>query len=305
MSERINNRKLNIVFVLDTTWSMGRDLDRSGMTIMDRMNNLVEKMMREIVANPKTSEVTEIAFLTFADDITMETKFKYPMSFTETDFVPVRWNQKVDLVSVNLTDYRNRSHPALVPKFNDVGTGTSSRIGRAVKYAVKKLIDERDRLIKENGKENVRFYAPIMILITDGAPRNQYGEDTMDPEEEKEAIDLVYKHCRSIGNASNLICPVICGIGDEQVENHLKQYSAGYTKGFQHIKEEEQSKGFEELIKRIETSITRSFDLNEMDNYKKGYDLNLAAVGGATKMGTETYRVFSLNDQTEDEDDEI
>lgn len=299
MSGEVSNRILDIVFVLDTTWSMD-EKDPSGKPIINRMNDLVKKLMAEILADSQASDVTEIAFLTFADDITMETKFRDPVSFTEADFVPLRWKQKVTLKSVAMDDYTGVSHPVLVPQFSSVGTHTSSRIGRAVQYAIKKLFEERDRQRKLHG-ENVKFYAPIMILITDGAPANRAGQPTMDPEEERKAINLVYRHCKSTGDAHNLVYPIICGIGDEQVEKHLSQYSKGYTAGFQHIKKTEQSKGFKELFEKIGISITRSFDLNEDFNNNDDY----AQDPPPRKGKHETYRERTLNDIHGDEDEEI
>lgn len=298
MSGGANNRILDIVFVLDTTWSMD-ERDASGLSIIDRMNALVEKLMREIIADSRSSEVTEIAFLTFADDITMETDFRDPLEFEESDFVPMRRNQKVELVQKSMEDYLGDSYPALVPRFCSVGESTSSRIGRAVIYAINKIMNERKRQTELHPAENIQFFVPIIILITDGAPKNKLGQMTMIPEEEKKAIDLTKAHCQSIGNASNLIYPVICGIGDEQVERHLKQYSAGYLDGFQHIRKVDQSKGFEELFKKIGLSITGSFSLNDMESFSRCSQA-AAESGEATKRGTETYR---LNNEEKAEDE--
>lgn len=296
-----HNRKLHMIFVLDTTISMNLSFDGTSKTLLDRMNELVEKMMRELITNPDLEPHAYVSFVCFADGVTMETEFVRPDKFTKADFRRIDTGagiQTVDLVEK--TDIAYGEYVTFnVPVFHSIGCPTASRIGSGVLRAIEKLKADKAQIRKNASAHNraAHFFAPVMIVITDGAPSfkddTQETVYTFDPDEEDRAMRAVYSHCFSSGDAENLIFPVICGIGDKMEDTWLENYSQGYKKGWVPIDRNNPAPGFNKLFGRIGTSVTKSVALNNGS-------WNVAPEDDLPKNGKrEVYekpREFTLND---------
>lgn len=276
-----SNRSLNVVFVLDTTTSMKTYFAGTNVMILDKMNEVVENFLKQIMENTKFFEITKVAFITFSDGVTMDTDFYKVKDLKQECFKPLsdKYVQKVTMKKdVYVKIPGGKSDTIEVPVFEDIGKPTYSRVGAGVLHALNKLDKENQRMKKEfdaQGKSGERPYVPVMVLISDGAPnRTVDGKScpTAFPPEEEEAKKQVREYCTSTGDATKLVIPVICAIGDEEVREQLEgyaDYSSGYEAGFQYINPSNPGSGFEDLIVTLGQSLTRSISLAEEAKKKK------------------------------------
>lgn len=126
-------KRLPIVFCLDVSPSMGRK-EGNNSSSMELLNVAVTNFVSEIKKDLKANASAEVAFVTFATNIEMDTAF-----------TPV--NQ--------LT----------VPAFKPVEQG-KTKMAQAVLRSIEKIEEERNRL--ENAE--IGYFAPFLVLVTDGNP---------------------------------------------------------------------------------------------------------------------------------------
>lgn len=276
-SSNDKNRSLKVVFVLDTTVSMNRRFDDSNNRILDSMNKLVEKFLLNIQTSADLYNITEVAFITFSEGVTMETDFYRVRDLNQDCFKakPDAYaEQKVTMKkNVIVTDPFGGPLTIQIPQFESIGVETYSRVGAGVIRALEKLDEKRksfeDAMKNQSQGVGDNPYVPVMVVISDGAPdefKNGVLLHTADPEEEKLAKAMVKSRCYSEGDATKLVFPIICAIGDEKVRNQMWEYAAyseDYQYGFQYIDENHEGSGFEELIVKIGQSLTKSISLAE------------------------------------------
>ena len=244
-------RRYPIVFVLDTTISMLEK--QNDKCLLDQLNDTVRRILVDVITDNGISPYAYVAFVTFADGITLETEFKKPGYFTMQDFQPARGSgQRVCLETLTYEVYGD-TYMANIPRFLDIHTETSSRVGAGVLRAVEKLEAYKNQLVKDN----VRYYIPLMILITDGAPGG-----TADEEEERRAIQAVREHCYSPYDCSNFIVPLICGVGKNA--ESLREYSVEFPQGFRLIDYKNPGRGFRDFYRLVRGSFTCESALKSM-----------------------------------------
>lgn len=247
------NRRFPIAIVVDTTISMTWKPKGHEHSLLDYLNKNIHDFLLEIVKDPGIRPHAYVSFVSFADDVTMETNFMKPENFTKMDFREMNGSgQQITMVNKSYT-YFGEPSSVNIPVFYDIGHPTYSHIGRGVKRAIEKLMDYKAYL----KRENISFYVPMMVLITDGAP-----EDTSDFYEEEEAIRLVNGHCFSSGGTENLIIPLICGIGANAGKTDLVRYSDGCKKGLRIVDPSKAEVEFRRFFDLIRGSITQTIDLN-------------------------------------------
>lgn len=272
----LSNRLMNVVFVLDTTRSMKRYFSDSNTRILDEMNDLVERLLVNIMESEDLCGITRVAFITFSEGVTMETPFCEIDKLSQGDFRPdphAYVEQKVIMKkNVYVTIPGGKNIVIQSPRFEAVEKATYSQVGAGVIRALEKLDEERQSFRKDMARQNkmdIRPYVPVMVVISDGAPDEVIDGiryHTADPEEEERAKKMVKSRCYSEGDATKLVFPIICAIGDEKVRNQMREYaaySADYLEGFQYIDLMNKGKGFEELIAKIGQSLTKSVSLSE------------------------------------------
>lgn len=251
------NHRFPIVIVVDTTISMTWKQPGDNQSLLEHLNENIREFLLEIVQDPDIRPHAYVSYVAFADDVTMETDFKKPGKLSRQDFREINGSgQQVSMVNES---YMRFSAPESVniPVFHDIGRPTYSHIARGVKRAIEKLEAYKDSL----KQQNIRYYVPMMVLITDGAP-----EDTSDPMEEEKAINEVNYHCVSYGGTENLIIPLICGIGTNAGNTDLVRYADGCKKGLRIVDPSKAREGFRGFFDLIRGSITQTIDLNSYQN---------------------------------------
>ena len=306
-----SDRLLNVVFVLDTTVSMKRRFYDSNTSILEEMNKLVEKFLTDIMGDADLCGITKVAFITFSEGVTMETNFCKIDELDLNCFKPLsdEYVQKVTMKDLNARVPGGKSTPIQVPVFEDIGKATFSRVGSGVIRALEKLDKEHARIrttMSKQGASGSRPYVPVMVLISDGAPGEMVDGKlcpTADPKEEEAAKAMVRKRCYTTDDAKELVFPVICAIGNEEVRQQMQgyaDYSAEYLDGFQFIDLEHRGDGFKELIVKLGQSLTRSISLADEKRKKDAANLTKKKKRNGKQ---ETYRRPSaVKDREVDED---
>ncbi len=193
---RLNaSKRLPIVFCLDVSPSMGWCKDGNS-TSIDLLNVAVNNFINELKLHTKARAAAEIAFVTFGEEIVMNTEFT-PLSALQT------------------------------MQFKTEKVGATS-ISKAVFEAIKKIKDRRE-LLKEG---EISCYAPFLVLVTDGDPDSIVDSEAVFQQTLKE----VRSHCHDHIPVYDLIVPFVIGVGDYVDTKTLNAYSEGFTKGFFHIK---------------------------------------------------------------------
>lgn len=213
-------KRLPIVFCLDVSPSMGWKQSGSKSSI-ELLNEAVSGFIKELKDDPKARAAAEIAFVTFSTKIEMDTEFESVSSIS-------------------------------IPTFSPIKGGT--QMATAVLRSIEKIEDRRKQL--ENNE--ISYYAPFLVLVTDGNPDNND-----DLTKQSQAMSLVKSHCDSHIGAQEIIVPFIIGVGEDVNVKTLNNYSAGFTNGFFHIKENtSKSSQFSKVFKMIGNSTKKSIHLN-------------------------------------------
>lgn len=216
-------KRLPIVFCLDVSPSMG--LEWEGISSIQLLNEAVEKFIKELREDIKTKAAAEIAFVTFSTNIEIDTPFE-------------------SVVSIS------------TPKFKTVDYG-GTRMAQAVLRSVEKIEAKK----KEYIDKSLDFYAPFLVLVTDGNP-----DENDDSALERKAIEIVNSHCTSHIGAEEIIVPFIIGVGDN-VKATLNEYAKGFINGYFPIKGQSQKgSSFNRVFQLIGNSIRKSVNLNSMNS---------------------------------------
>lgn len=220
------SRRLPIVFCLDVSPSMGWKKNRKYSSI-ELLNRSMNKFAREIKEDPSCRAAAEIAFVTFSTDIEIDSPFIAARDLKEQKFSPVK----------------------------EGGTNLSGGIIASIKKIEKRAEELMD--------SETPFYAPFLVIITDGDP-----DDSDEESSASIAKQMILDHCSSKKGARDIIIPFIIGIGDlltDNAINRLNDYSKGFSKGFYHIKgdDDENLKGFDVVLRLIRGSVGTSVSLSK------------------------------------------
>lgn len=253
-----SNRRLPIVFNLDTTASMVFCDKDSNKSRLDHLNKAIRDLLIHLASSDETAPHVEVAFVVFTEDVVMVTDFEAPSKLTPAFFENARYfrcegkKQIVDTVSDSYT-IDGEKYPMTVPVFDAFPARTYTCIYSGVLRSVE-LIEERKKYLSCSG---VNSFVPIMVTITDG--------NSSDLTRERQAQELVHSHCTSQGNASNLIIPLFIGVGDTVDENALKEYSRGYPAGLRIARTEDPSSVYGDMVLLIKKSASDALNLAEYD----------------------------------------
>ena len=216
------SKRLPIVFCLDVSPSMGWKEGKNSSSI-ELLNAAVSNFIEELKHDVKARSSAEVAFVTFSTNIEMETEFE----------------------SINKIK---------IPVFSAVEKG-GTQLSKAVIRSIDKIEERRNQL----DNSEISYYAPFMVLVTDGNPdRND------DKEKYNKALEMVKSHCDSHIGASEIIVPFIIGVGDHIDEETLNNYSKGFTKGYFPIKgnASKVKYQFNKVFQIISSSTRKSIHLN-------------------------------------------
>lgn len=216
------SRRLPIVFCLDISPSMGWKTHGNSSSI-DLLNAAVSNFLNDLRADPKASACAEVAFVTFSSNIKMDTSF--------------------ETISTLKT-----------PKFRAVWRG-----GTNLSEAVLRSIEKIEKRRKELEINQIPYYAPFLVIITDGDPD---GADEVT--RQMQAVAAVKKHCESHVGAAEIIVPFVIGVGDHISSNTLNEYAAGFTPGYFPIRgtAERMKINFQKAFQLIGNSVKKSIKLN-------------------------------------------
>lgn len=214
-------KRLPIVFCLDVSPSMGWKTEGNSSS-MELLNAAVANFLRELKQDPKACASAEVAFVTFSTFIELDTNFESAGTMN-------------------------------IPMFSPVDHG-GTRMAQAVLRSIDK-IETRRRQLEDN---EIGYYAPFLVLVTDGNPDNNDDEQM-----QKQAMELVRSHCDSHVGAQEIIVPFIIGVGDHLESSTLNAYSAGFTNGFFHVSGSVGAASqFSKVFKMIGNSTKQSIHLN-------------------------------------------
>lgn len=223
-------RRLPIVFCLDVSPSMDWEMPGNN-TPMELLNEAVKEFISKLKEDPKARTCAEVAFVTFSTKIELDTEFTSVKSLE-------------------------------IPRLKAVEEG-GTNISEAVLRSIEK-IEERRRSLEDKG---IHYYAPFLVLVTDGNPDGDPNEETKEEAMLREkSLEAVKSHCTSSVGASEIIIPFIIGVGDFTVSKTLTSYSAGFVDGYFPIKG---STGavtrlkFQEVFQMIGNSTKKVIDLNK------------------------------------------
>jgi uncharacterized protein YegL len=134
---RNKDQKCPVVLLLDTSGSM--DEESNGVKAIDELNNALQALKDEILADPVLSQRLEVGIVCFDDDARVE--------------------KPIDLISPE------GSFPVLQP-------GGRTNVVAGIDMAIS-IIEERKAFYRSN---NEAFYRPFIVLFTDGIPTNSEDE---------------------------------------------------------------------------------------------------------------------------------
>ncbi len=215
------SKRLPIVFCLDVSPSMGWQ-EHGNKSSIELLNDAVRNFIVELKLDQKARAAAEVAFVTFSTNIVMDTNF-----------------ESVGSVSI--------------PHFETVSRG-GTQMATAVLHSIKKIEERRQQLLNNE----IGFYAPFLVLVTDGNPDNN--DDTA---KQARAMSTVKSHCNSHIGAEEIIVPFIIGVGNNVDSATLNSYAAGFTNGFFHVKgDAAKSSQFSKVFKMIGNSTKQSIHLN-------------------------------------------
>lgn len=218
------SKRLPIVFCLDVSPSMGWK-DGNNSSSAELLNAAVNNFIAELKKDPKACAAAEVAFVTFSTNIVSDTEFESVSSISAQDFSPV------------------------------------SQGGTFISKAVLRSIDKIENRRRELENSEIGYYAPFLVLVTDGDP------DEIDISESNtynKALSAVKSHCDSHIGASEIIIPFIIGVGDHVASQTLSRYAEGFTKGYFPIKGNANNlkMQFGKVFQMIGNSTRKSIHLN-------------------------------------------
>lgn len=214
--------RLSILFCLDVSPSMSWP-DKHGECSIDLLNTAVRNFVEDLKTDTLVCTSAEVAFVTFSSDVEMDTEFRQI----------------------------GRLQPPVFRTVEDGGT----QLANAVLRAIEKIEMRRDQL----DKSSIDYYAPFLVLVTDGNPdRND------DPDLYEKAVEAVKRHCDSHIGAREIIIPFIIGVGERVNKEMLIEFSAGFREGCFHIgnSSDYTSNQFNQIFKMIGNSTKKSVHLN-------------------------------------------
>ncbi len=184
------SKRLPIIFCLDVSPSMGWP-NNQNMTSIGMLNEAVANFIKEIKSSEKLCCAAEIAFVTFSSTVTKVEDIHF-MNVREMD----------------------------VPNFTveDGGTHTAEAILNSI-TALQNRMDELSDL-------EIPYYAPFLVLVTDGNPDDNDNEIL-----HRKAVEILKKHVDYNDTKTDVIIPFIISVGDFDSKS-LKEYSAGFSKGY-------------------------------------------------------------------------
>ena len=219
-------KRLPIVFCLDVSPSMGWELNGNSSS-MALLNAAVASFFAEIKQDAKASVSAEVAFVTFSTNIEQDTDFK------------------------TIRDMQ-------IPQFNAVEKG-----GTQMAQAVLRSIEKIEKRRKELENMEVPYYAPFLVLVTDGNP-----DENDDAALQAKALAEVKRHCDSHVGAREIIVPFVIGVGDHISPKTLNEYSAGFVDGYFPVSGNaaKAQVQFSKVFKLIGNSTIKSVHLNARGN---------------------------------------
>lgn len=133
-------KRLPIVFCLDVSPSM-RFPENTRNTPINLLNISVKNFIEELSKHPKASAAVEISFVTFSDNIEVDSAFESLQRLNFEDFSTVEFG--------------------------------GTQISKAVIHSINKIEEQKRKL--ERGM--IPYYAPFLVLITDGDPDEIEGSE--------------------------------------------------------------------------------------------------------------------------------
>lgn len=218
------SKRLPIVFCLDVSPSMGWPISQDSKTTAMDLLNMA--------VNNFITELNADSKARTAAEVALVT-FSSGI-VTDTEFVSVSALKKT--------------------KIDALETG-GTQMAQAVLRSIEKIEKRREYL----EDMEIPYYAPFLILVTDGNP-----DENDDPIQQTLAIEAVRKHCDSHVGASEIIVPFVIGVGENISPTTLKNYAAGFTKGYFPIKGTTESARlkFNKVFMLIGNSTKKSIHLN-------------------------------------------
>ena len=216
------SKRLPIVFCLDVSPSMGWKEGYNSSSI-ELLNAAVNNFIVELKQDTKARAAAEVAFVTFSTNIEQDTDFESVSSLPTQFFTPV------------------------------------ARGGTYISMAVLRCIDKIEQRRRELENSEIGYYAPFLVLVTDGDPDN-IDDQVM----YNRALAAVRSHCDSHIGASEIIVPFIIGVGDHVVSETLTKYAEGFTRGYFPIRGDANRARiqFNKVFQMIGNSTRKSIHLN-------------------------------------------
>lgn len=249
-----------VLFVLDMSGSMLFDLN--GKSRLDRLNELLVRIVSECMRFPKARKCAEFAFMLFTHDIILDSDFQN-IRWMDEKMLPPWYMRHADCGAVNwkTCQVEEYSEPFQVPQFDVSIRDFGTDIGNAVIAAVNKL-EKRVAELSTFGS-----YSPTLILITDGNPyedTNPYHRDNAAAEHD--AIQALLRHASTRHDENNMIFPFVIGIGsDGENEDRLAKYADHFQAGYFRITDDASDGDWKYIAQTLAQSISRSGSLN---NYR-------------------------------------
>lgn len=214
-------RRLPIVFCLDVSPSMGWRIGNNRASI-ELLNDAVNQFVDELREDVRACSGAEIAFVTFTDEVIMNTDFESISSIPRQTFKAVE----------------------------DGGTS----LAKAVLVAFDKIEEHRQRL----ADAEIPCYAPFFVLVTDGDPDETDDEERM---LERKALKEIKSHCMDGIPSSEFVVPFIIGVGDHVNPDTLNRYASGIGPGYFPIKgnNTDASMRFGKVFRMIRNSASLNF----------------------------------------------
>ena len=263
-----------VLFCVDVTGSMtykvenGLEKDR-----MDLANDLVETFIRYILSIDKAARAVEVAFVLFAHEIVLETDFVRLKQLSESAFRNARvrdcwdgqkpWTLTSVKARIGNTDYHNGS---VSPRFSccrDRGT----KIDSAILHCYEKILSymEQNIHVDKKGQKKAAFYAPHFVLITDGDPTDSNKRQRDDDQTHEEAKNMIYDHCYTGRDGTNLIVPITVGvfgkeIGQEAIQR-VYDYGENFMAGYFPVRDEKATQDFRKAAEFLCKTVVKSLNL--------------------------------------------
>lgn len=255
---RDTTKKAIAVVVLDVTDSMLTACNRY--TRLDLLNMVVRYLYEGLIPIAKVRAALELAFVVFNEKVLLSTDFMSLTGATAEHFKSTDpdYQDRVQLNRVMVTNADNYVFSCDVPTFDTATEDSGTMISTAVFHAVEKLQNR----VTERAKHGSGCYAPFLIMVTDGHTDAEKGADYADENEQK-AVEMLKSHCSTNHDPSNLIVPVVIGVGGEDIRSEaLRAYSGGFVEGFFHVQDQVSEKLIRVIASMICQSITASVTLN-------------------------------------------